>query len=1608
MFDEHTWVSQNGNGLKFSSTVSNAQTFYQQPTSDPLTAFDCCWKASQFAIASGEINPEIRVLSYPKGNKITTICGDPTSRYQDIGLSRCGTRLFSITDDIESKFCVWDVKSGQLVGNCSETIQSDCAFASFNPLNANELVTCTSDGITFWKIKQGASKEYFSKIKSSISTAEIRSYMGLEASEHEDPANFVAHCWDPNEKIYVASDYGCICQLDPSDGSVLKGINLQSPSEIGIVVHLEVLIDYIIVTTSFGHIYWLNITDHAVAEHFEVPLEKADEISYAALTPSRSKLVFGTIKGQVFELRAYVDEEEAHNAADLNLISQFHSGPVTSSTTVAPFGGTRADVLLVTVGAEGLLYAWNIHQEKLATTMDVFKNLTTKNNNSDKTIASVAASTVNPLVAVGTSIGTVHVVFAQKTAAHQMELFEIATDRLLNSPIECLEFNETSELLIAASTSDRTVFVLKVEPNGTFSVLTWANIPKGQTISSVAWMEQRQVVITSNTGQAYPFPIAKKYKDQVTALKTKPLGQVNAPFEQIARPPAIGAVIPDYALAITSKTKAVYKFIPKENEVPEVLLDQAHEKGLTSLAISPQRDSTGKCIVATGCNGGSVHLWEWTTQSGQLNPVGKYWAHVNRVTSLSFVHLDAESYCISTGADGVVHSYSISYDGCDFNPIMYCTPSTSARKEVEKAMKEIPETFLERLQALRDGKAKIIAERQRDLIRSPLTAIKEKLSQLIERNERLPAEEQLERQEFYIFFKRKEEILAQNQQQADELRHEIIREIARNNAVADRLKQAFWDSSEAVGTELCSFSNEKVVHNFPIRKLSNQERQLMTHIQLLRSMELRKVLTLTNGNVLERETCPGISTKLKYLVDGGLLHPYVQKYYSESENSPILASTLDQGSDLNYAECKLTLVDLIYHPLAMRTRKQEITQTWLIRSYGRLLKQTFNKTFDHVMELKESKLDEIKGKNLRIAEICQDLGIPDETFVYEWQEGEHPESVLEIQDSELESRPYETEAKRKQREEQEQKRLELEKLERKDDVAGRALVDMMHGTLEVKKDVIVNEVLEREPWMNELLLEEMTPEQQVEFNTLVEKERKLEEEKEKYRKALEIELKKIKVEITEICKAFDEKLDDLSQLRLFVSYSLLAQELFVLRIGQTLLRSESLVKDLSEIQNQVLKAKTQLEIASESTHQVAERLEHCRDEYHVLLEDEKVQDKTFLRQIEDAANCSIDQDTMRAMVELFKRRKEMTKSTVETDDYDDQMIYDPFREVEQANMKARDIESRYLPLDSDLDRPESIPFDDPAWKKLIELRNKRIVTENEIRKMTLELEEWKKIYEDTLAREQAFRQDYDDKKLEQTRLNEELNRAEKNTTLMLPLKQGQDETATCDVRRNVSDGYLISRSLVESLNQDILRNGKDQVGILTKIKNFRKSINLKLWEHDHLDMKMKHLDEHYTDLQLLRVTKQLQEFFKGGDSSEKEKKEQSRMEAKLEHLKKQHELNKTKLRRQGKHLNAQLSSKLRENERFQEQLQELRGHVDIRQDIMATRRATAGTTASAQSQGASSKMKSITMRRKLVDLAKQQTEEIEFLHLELDRLRRRTFPSFVQTQRHEIRDPDQV
>jgi len=113
------------------------------------------------------------------------------------------------------------------------------------------------------------------------------------------------------------------------------------------------------------------------------------------------------------------------------------------------------------------------------------------------------------------------------------------------------------------------------------------------------------------------------------------------------------------------------------------------------------------------------------------------------------------------------------------------------------------------------------------------------------------------------------------------------------------------------------------------------------------------------------------------------------------------------------------------------------------------------------------------------------------------------------------------------------------------------------------------------------------------------------------------------------------------------------------------------------------------------------------------------------------------------------------------------------------------------------------------------------------------------------------------------------------------------------------------------------------------------------------------------------------------------------------------ELKLAKLQKNIETLNRQLEDRLNENIRLEDNIQSLKREVAARESVRQSRNDARGT-AGDPAQTAMKKMKKVVVRRQLVDLARTQAEELDYLRQELDRMRQKTFPSFVKATRSRI------
>lgn len=357
---------------------------------------------------------------------------------------------------------------------------------------------------------------------------------------------------------------------------------------------------------------------------------------------------------------------------------------------------------------------------------------------------------------------------------------------------------------------------------------------------------------------------------------------------------------------------------------------------------------------------------------------------------------------------------------------------------------------------------------------------------------------------------------------------------------------------------------------------------------------------------------------------------------------------------------------------------------------------------------------------------------------------------------------------------------------------------------------------------------------------------------------------------------------------------------------------------------------------------------------------------------------------------------------------------DPFAEVEDkaknpeaGSDAAPTIAIAPLSMERDLMDPLRSSIDEMVWDKLQELRKAKIVKEAEVKTQTALFNEMKKQVDALLEQEAGLASEMASLEAEKDALTSKVKLADRNLEMLVWLKQGQNELQQEAMVTDWSEGLLIPTTRVSKCNDTIKALGADKVQILHRIKKFRKSINYMEWEHSYMETQIKNLNEYFIDLQLLKVTKSIQAIMKG-DTQNKAREKMEKAEARIEILKRVHGDKADKI----KGLIAKLSQSVRErrgeNERLVVQLKDLDGSVQVREAIYRSRVDSSGGEVNPMQQAAT-RMKRITMRRRLIDLARVQTEEIDFLRSELDRLRQRTFPSFAHAARNRLLlPPDEV
>jgi len=1067
----------------------------------------------------------------------------------------------------------------------------------------------------------------------------------------------------------------------------------------------------------------------------------------------------------------------------------------------------------------------------------------------------------------------------------------------------------------------------------------------------------------------------------------------------------------------------------------------AHNKVGSQVALSANG------VVATTASDGNVEVRALSSLQLITSVPCHDWA---KGGGQSVVFTEDCRHLISTGGEGGIFVWDVSTVDGDERKQVTVKTTLSVREKVLEGLNTIleptgeiplfnPALYSDADMPTAGGSMDAGDSRQkvmREQLLKNIERFKGQFDEVLKRNEEAPADERLGLLEFAVDVELRDQLIAEGKERTDKMRNDMTIAFKGKELVAKRIKEQCWDSMEVNGEMFRAFNTGTEITNFPIRKRTDAQQKRMKQIEFLRRMQIMEHNFLyeeAKGSQEEVDSrfFPEVLTQdAGYLIK--LAAPIGENQKTDEEKATDEKKAdekKEKDKKENKKEEKKSIFPpyLLFHPLECVTGCRKRMQAALLSEKIEDLKRHFNVLFTQSYGLKQIEIESIMEKNKRIMEIQEELKVSVEVYEAFISEDEISQSVLSVKNGEIKSVRVLT----KEEQAVHDKQMEDERIKalNKDDSPDRALDDFMGGTLETKREIsLLDQHIAREEWMDGEP-EDFTDEQKAEVAQFTKKCEELEENKENRRKLLQTELVKLKNEVAEIYRTFDENTKEVLDKRVSVLQELYQHELMIIRIITDLGKREKQKEEGSAIQRRLILLRREKKIASARADDFLSKFDVMGQQYEELMNEERVADKNFRKEFSDS-NEHID-----LLLKLFRSSKLSTqaaapKKTKEaaapTEAKKEKPVAEKAKpkkeeggaaaltastnqamaalaaltaEPEEEEVVEEKTLSPFEAVDADKKEDESPMADvglmpeemEPeVWERFLA----KIRSFNELESQVLKAgETHEQMNNHLVALQSAEKAIVDEVAGLETRFDEvQENRArlELNTEVMVKTLQGMVEIEEAPVVTDLKDCEMIDQSIVEELNKLIRKSGKEKVDILKDIMVSRSAITLLKWTKKKLSLEHKDAVDLTTELQLLRVTKSLQSLIKMGGHDNQKAAELKRLDRKIEFLN-----HATREKTLGKKLTLmQVKKKIRqqnrENDRLLMTVQELEGAVRERVQISNIRDGDAGDDRKAADQ----RMKALVTRRKLVDLAKLQAEEIKFLRDQVEGLRKRTFASF--------------
>nr|XP_035966953.1 cilia- and flagella-associated protein 43 [Halichoerus grypus] len=882
-------------------------------------------------------------------------------------------------------------------------------------------------------------------------------------------------------------------------------------------------------------------------------------------------------------------------------------------------------------------------------------------------------------------------------------------------------------------------------------------------------------------------------------------------------------------------------------------------------------------------------------------------------------------------------------------------------------LKEIPWIQQKNQEAIKN-EVKLFSKKRKE-IKTGIKALAKTVLTMMEENETVDNIAKLDQKEFGLDLEELERLHDENEEEVAKIRKDAEMHNLAKVYLAELIKEECWNSMAVKGRALKCFHMPYVVENFPMKERTEEELK-----ELKRVLQQKKIET----------ECLKLR---KEIVEVQSTITLVKKHHEEEDEEEEEVAV--KNSNLpNYLLGSLSTdfgvqAPLLSSQLELHSREEKINQIILLKDVIYKVKTAFNNEFDAAYKQKEFEVARVKERNVRIKEIILDLDLEEVVWQPEFDDCEKPERTLVVENKEITAQKMLNPWLKAKAELTATREMERWLLTRGPDTRHRALMDMMGGVLEVKKEDILRMVIPQPAFMvkPDALWSE---EERKQFKDYEKKVKELNEERDKYRKSLEAEMKKLQNSIQESTQNFDEHLKRLFERRVKAEMVVNQEELKINNLVFSLLLDEEISSREAFLNNYLTRKQEEKNQTSEAIQKAREDLDVYKEHYDNLLAEDKVLDRSFRKEFSEIPSHQVD-----ILYKLFKRRPRIHKQKM----HSDTASIVPFGERPESGKLNKDAFVQLMKAMDDLDNISNMPegLDPSVWDHFCMTRRAKVENEQKVKQKAAGLMEMMAFLRRRTEDDDKLQQEIEKVFHELMVLQEEKVRFQLNLTIQILLKQGQVELENFQLLLEYPDAILINKNIIEDLNSVIRTQGQKKVASMMESKDVHKGIFQIEWEHKKMEMEMEDLNQKAWDIQMLFFSRDRQKYLNEPNYETLIAIQIGIMEQTIAVLEKTHKKNVENCKKLLKKLGRYSNQKDVANYTLSCNLREELVAVSERKDICNAM----GSKLTCE-KIAKERYENMMQQQKLTNIAKQQAEQISILQAEVERLRMKTFPALVQ------------